>query len=120
METFYHGTSANRLKSILESGLIPPKCRGRWCDDECEYRGDPHGNFDYKCSHLKRNFGFIYFTEVATDALDWAGRDGGDDVILAVEIRLADLEPDPIIAGAWRTRGPIPPERISIVDSGGV
>ena len=113
METLYHGTSTKRLKSILESGLIPPKCPRNRHVEECGYREDEHGNFNYEFHILKDSFGFIYFTEEVIDALDWAGREG-DDVVLAVKIRKADVEPDPITPGAWRTPGPIPPERIRI------
>ena len=125
MVTFYHGTSRGRVESIFESGLIPPKCRqpvvsGDKCG--CQYDEYQHGNFNYRRGKLRKNFGFVYFTKEATDALLWSNRNGAfrDDVVLAVKIRKADVEPDPIIDGAWRTRGPIPPERISIVDSGGV
>ena len=119
METFYHGTSANRLKSILESGLISPKClRKATLADTCGcgYQPHEHGNFDYEPRVLKRNFGFIYFTENETSALGWANHSGGncDDVVLAVEIPKADVEPDPIVPRAWRTPGPIPPERIRV------
>ena len=117
METFYHGTSADRLESILESGLIPPKCRARRdAECGCGYSEDEHGNFNYERDYLQGNFGFVYFTEDVTGALGWANYEQcyGDDVILSVKIRKADVEPDPIVAGAWRTRGPIPPERISI------
>ena len=117
MVTFYHGTTADRLESILESGLIPPKCRARRdAECGCGYREDEHGNFDYEPRVLKRNFGFIYFTENETSALGWANHSGGncDDVVLAVEIPKADVEPDPIVPRAWRTPGPIPPERIRV------
>ena len=122
MVTLYHGTSTKRLKSILESGLIPPKCPVRHTDvrDECDcgYREDEHGNFDYERNYLKGNFGFVYLSKEAWHALSWSNYSGwdGDDVVLAVKIRKADVEPDPIVAGAWRTRGPIPPERISIYE----
>ena len=121
MVTFYHGTSRGRVESILESGLIPPKCRqpvvsGDKCGCQCdEYQ---HGNFNYRRGKLRKNFGFVYFTKEATDALLWSNRNGASCayVVLAAEIPKADVELDPLILGAWRTRGPIPPERISIVD----
>ena len=121
MVTLYHGTSSSRVESIFESGLIPPKCRsanpGR-C--KCQYDEYQHGNFDYRRGKLVKNFGFVYFTEKATDAFTWANRNGAfrDDVILAVKIRKADVEPDPIIDGAWRTPGPIPPKKIRIIYKG--
>ena len=121
MVTFYHGTSRGRVESILESGLIPPKCRqpvvsGDKCG--CQYDEYQHGNFNYRRGKLRKNFGFVYFTKEATDALLWSNRNGASCayVVLAVEIPKADVEPDPLILGAWRTRGPIPPERISIYE----
>ena len=117
MVTLYHGTTADRLESILESGLIPPKCRARRdAECDCGYDEDEHGNFNYESPILNGNFGFIYFTENETSALGWANHSGGncDDVVLAVEIPKADVEPDPIVPRAWRTPGPIPPERIRV------
>ena len=117
MVTFYHGTSASRVESIFESGLIPPKCRMP-CIDKCGcgYREDEHGNYNYEFRGLRNNFGFVFLAEEVSSALDWANASGWDcdDVVLAVEIPTVDVEPDPIVAGAWRTRGPIPPERISV------
>ena len=120
MVTFYHGTSASRVESILESGLIPPKCPRHVKECDCGRPKNEHGNFNYESNHLKKNFGFIYLAEGVTDAFGWANANDwdGDDVVLAVKIRKEDLEPDPIVAGAWRARGPIPPEKISIVDLG--